>query len=383
MMNQPLFSTLSVNKGRQPELDVIKGLAILFMVVVHVVPLMMWPGLTNSPFDQVVTFLGRPAAAPVFMFALGVGLIYSKRTEADYLLRRGLQVLMTGYILNIARGFLPLQIYGRAIHSSEYLNMSWDQLFIVDIMMFAGLTFLFFGLVKRLKIKDYYLPVIVATLFAANYGLTRLFPYTGEGYSTGNRAADYFFALFWGTSEFSAFPFFIWLAYPVAGYFFGQLLIRCQDKQRFYTRLLIIGGPVALALWLYAAEAMQGQYDMGVFPLSPTATYYHESIWGVLTILSGVIVWLGLAYFMARILPRPVMSVLSRWSQNINQMYVASWMLIVVASGIFGREQHGALACLGISLLVLIGSDLISSFLARRRLAGKARAGKNQPWTAG
>ena len=54
--------------------DLARGLAVLFMILVHV--LWHWgaPDTWTSPIGQVISFLGGPTAAPVFMFLMGASL---------------------------------------------------------------------------------------------------------------------------------------------------------------------------------------------------------------------------------------------------------------------------------------------------------------------
>ena len=74
-----------INTGRQLELDVAKVFAILFMVTIHVHEEMSvvnyyWARSDNA-FRFILEFLGGPLAAPVFMFAMGVGMVYTKRRD--------------------------------------------------------------------------------------------------------------------------------------------------------------------------------------------------------------------------------------------------------------------------------------------------------------
>lgn len=86
------------NEGRQPELDIARGLAVIFMVLIHTVEY-YWDW-DNEIFDKVANFLGSPPAAPVFMFLLGCGIIYSRRSTAQQVLKRGIKMLMLSYVFN-------------------------------------------------------------------------------------------------------------------------------------------------------------------------------------------------------------------------------------------------------------------------------------------
>ena len=72
-----VFSTSEVNTGRQVELDIAKGFAILFMVWVHTTETFgNYQGIGNVIVEH---FLGGPFAAPVFMVCMGIGMCYAKR----------------------------------------------------------------------------------------------------------------------------------------------------------------------------------------------------------------------------------------------------------------------------------------------------------------
>lgn len=62
------FSRSEENKGRQKELDIAKGLAIVFTVLVHVNEVYASKSLEHSNYSRVVEFLGSPPAAQCLCF---------------------------------------------------------------------------------------------------------------------------------------------------------------------------------------------------------------------------------------------------------------------------------------------------------------------------
>jgi len=87
--------------------DLARGLAIVFMIGVHV--LWHWgaPDTWTTPIGQVISFLGGPTAAPVFMFLMGASLAFSSRSSFSSLAVRGLWLVWLGYLLNFLRGVIP------------------------------------------------------------------------------------------------------------------------------------------------------------------------------------------------------------------------------------------------------------------------------------
>ena len=105
-----------INTGRQGELDVAKALAIPYMVIVHVYEEMSvvdYGARPDSLLRGVIEFLGGPLAAPVFMFAMGVGMVYTRHRNPRAFALRGLRLLLAGYLLFEAcyAGVLSSQVF--------------------------------------------------------------------------------------------------------------------------------------------------------------------------------------------------------------------------------------------------------------------------------
>ena len=77
---EKIFSDQKVNIGRQVELDLAKCLAIFFMIFLHC--FFVTAGFNNTisvPMTRIIGhLLGGPFAAPIFMFSMGVGIVYSR-----------------------------------------------------------------------------------------------------------------------------------------------------------------------------------------------------------------------------------------------------------------------------------------------------------------
>lgn len=95
-----------INPGRQAELDIAKVFAILFMVLIHVYETMATCGTAKywgTTAHDVIAFMGGPLAAPMFMFAMGVGMVYTRHGNPKEFASRGIGLLLTGYALNFFR----------------------------------------------------------------------------------------------------------------------------------------------------------------------------------------------------------------------------------------------------------------------------------------
>ena len=152
-----LFSDEKVNVGRQIELDIAKALSIVFMVFLHTMWVVMDFNYALSPTYEFVvgTILGRPYAAPVFMFCMGVGIVYSRHSQWDLMIKRGITLYLLGILVNVFEFFIPHFLSGDLIPgSSKGFPIDGGMLlFCVDILAFAGLAFVLMGILKKLLEK--------------------------------------------------------------------------------------------------------------------------------------------------------------------------------------------------------------------------------------
>ena len=107
-----------VNVGRQEELDWAKSLAIVAMICVHVYEQLSIVDIEVVPTDAfriILEFVAGPLTAPLFMFCMGVGIMYSNNSAPLQMVKRAFNLLRNGYLLS-----LIFQDHG----SSIYLDFS-------------------------------------------------------------------------------------------------------------------------------------------------------------------------------------------------------------------------------------------------------------------
>lgn len=150
-----IIDSKAVNTGRQVELDIARGLSVLFMVLIHTLQYSTQSSVEHSTMGSIIYFLGGAPAAPVFMFLLGVGIVYSKKADCSYFIKGGIVILLLGYALNAARDSIPALLFGWVSNDSKLMGYAVYDLVDVDILQFAGLALIFFGLVKKFNFNNY------------------------------------------------------------------------------------------------------------------------------------------------------------------------------------------------------------------------------------
>lgn len=348
------------NSGRQPELDIARGMAVIFMVMIHTVEY-FWDW-DNEVFDKVANFFGSPPAAPVFMFLLGCGIVYSRHSDAGQIFKRGLKMLGLSYIFNAFVYVLPYAISALINQDMEILAESWTQIYDADILQFAAIAFLFFAIVKKLKLKPWMILIVATVITGIGMLLNALVPEV-EAYVLQAVTGP-----FWGTHEGSYFPFTSWILYPVAGYIFADVLKRTSDKKKLY----LIVSPIGAAVYLIMTFILLNFYEWDL--LMDSEYYYTQNIFFNIMFVGFVFFWLGLCFAASHIIVKPVMKVLEKLSSNVTVIYVCQYVLIIyVEVLLFGDEAElTVLPTLGLFALFAVISYFVS--IGYKKLMKKKKA---------
>ena len=227
------LSDKKINTGRQSEVDMVKFLAIPFMICIHFYEQFgSFDHAVKVPdtfFRNAMEFAGGPLAAPVFMFSMGIGMIYTHHDSPREHIKRGWKLLLTGYLLNFFRQTLP-QLIGLAMGIDPGIDIIGG-LLCVDILPFAGMAFLTVGVMRKLKLSSIRITEIAFLLQAVGIWTTRLHMKAG--------VIQNLLGLIVPTGKWTSFPLTLWLVYPALGMVFGEVLIKCSDKDKMYRKLMI------------------------------------------------------------------------------------------------------------------------------------------------
>lgn len=318
------ISTDEINCGRQPELDIAKGLAICFMVLCHVVMIL---GSTHGDLLWILAtdILGGPPAAPVFMTCLGIGVCYSRNSTAEKLAHRGIKTIGIGFLLNICRVVLPLIVCG-AING----KILWKMLVVLaldgEILVFAGLAFLLIALIKKLNMTNYQI-TLVALIFTLFGGLFT----KGNEFCCENDIKNILTGIILPANIYAAdvklfiedgvqFPFLNWVIFPLAGLLFGGLLRRITDKKTLY-RLIWPVTALSTSVFIYI------NYRYGIWALEK-GSYYHTGLISALFYLGVVFFCFSSCYFLLDYIPEKITNVLNVMSSHILEIFFIHWVIL-------------------------------------------------------
>lgn len=349
------------NTGRQFELDLARGLAVIFMVFVHVMIVFANKHVADTPYGQVVDIFGGVPAAPVFMFLLGCGIVFSKKSDAKTLAKRGFGLFLSAYALNFFRSVLP-RIIGEVILTAtpksfnEIIPNLYTDFFNVDILQFAGLAFLFFALLKWLRMND--ISILGCLLLAML--LNQFIPHQ----KTGDLLSPITSLLVGGDEKLSFFPFITWISYPLAGYLFAHQLQKVQNKNRFYLLLGLISGGL---FGLYFIIALS--FDLSTGYESEYAYYFHGALINCYYVLF-VLFWISMLYFISKKFNMSVRRFFEKMSRETSHIYIIHWIFIGFLALIFAQQENGLNMTIGLSIFIMIISyctALIYTHLKRKK----------------
>lgn len=346
-----ILSKRECNVERQKEIDLAKGIAIIFMIWVHVNETYLLEAVSGGIYSRVVEFLGSPPAAPVFMFSLGIGIVYSRRSTTANLFERGINLFLLGYILNFIRDFLPYYILFKMNNDISYIRDGWELLWGIDILQFSGLVFIFFSLVKKFKLKNVTLYLILCGFVTLNILIKNIY--------FESAFLNRLMGLVWGTDEFSWFPFLTWIAFPILGYYFGQLLIRCNDKNKFYKKIFFISGSISIPLWIYSYI---NDVKFGAFGALYQTEYYHHDIVANIILSIFVLFWISICFFSCEYIPEKVYDNIKRWSGNITKMYCIHQIILGLLLFVLEENMYTPIFSCILSFIIFCVTDICCIF---------------------
>ena len=375
-MKQQLFSDEIVNKRHIEVLDLCKTVLIIFMICTHVFESLADGPAKNSFISYIICMFSISFGASAFMFYMGITFNYSRKLLPRTLFKRGLLFFSGGYVLNVAENITTI-IYS-AIHGTSVYE-AVKTFFIVDILAFAGCCMMLFALFLKLKLGPLKIFVISAAMSLAALIFTPYLPFFSDS------SLDTFSTLltacisglfYFSSNEATAFPLFIWLIIPAAGYFFGYYFIRCRrpDKMMRITCLASAGliTVISICILVFRLPTCIISYSkyQEIRGIDQTVLLgYGQKIWDSLLLIAIAAFITSLFYFVSDKIPVRMRKPLYMIASNVTIIYVIQWLLIGNIEGILACTGKLTLAqTIFTCLLILAAAAIITGlYLATRK----------------
>jgi uncharacterized membrane protein len=313
-------------RERVPAFDLAAGLAVFFMILVHV--LWNWgsPDASNSPLGRLISYPAGPTATPTFLFLMGASLGAARRASHRALVVRGLWLVALGYLLNVLRGALPLTLglnLGVITLDRVAPITQWSLLTSVDLHHVVGLSLVAIALLRaRLEPGRWWLVGAV--------GLGLIAPLL-RGFSTGIPVIDGPLTPFIGAADNVFYAVVPWLAFPLGGAVLGRRIATSGDPTRTLRRGALLGAGL-LAVGGALIVLQQPSFDVH--------TYWRMPFSFLVGIFGVILVWLWLCDVVTR---RPAidrhLGIVYGWSHRVIAMYFTHWLIVGWGIGLVGYHM--------------------------------------------
>lgn len=320
--------------------DILKGLAVIFMIAVHIIELFANTEIYHSGFGKIVLFLGGPPAAPIFMIVMGYYFAASSKPSA-YFIKRGLYLLGLGFILNI---LINLNLFYHIYEGKSAVN-PFQFLFGADILHLAGLTFLILGGFQKALKEFWVFGIILAVLFQFVNSV-----FSPPSFSDFE-ILRYVFAFIWSNENWSFFAVIPWISYPLTGMAFYAFNKRYPKLIEDFSKQYFI-----LIFWLIFLSYLTGYLTTSTSTLK--IYYGHDILFYFVTLifLSGYILVINFVttYLEGNILLKAT----GFLGKKVTIAYFVQWILI----GNIATSIYRSLGYTG-TMLSIIGAIIVVFFL--------------------
>jgi hypothetical protein len=337
------------NKKRLLEVDFVKSFAIIFMMLVHIFEMFAVHPLQTGTLNYIIRLFGAPFVAPMFMVSMGIGIVYSKDCTPRKLFKRGIMIFSIGYLLQFVRDFLPLNLLGMMYSDPSYSHEGLLLLLSLDILIFAGLYFMFFSFYQKSNLKKYWL-IIFWAIFASLNSLL-------SGINYENLWMKLLSGYLWGSWSNTWFPFFSWYIFPTLGYFLGGFIINLKedDKDTFFQKLFIVS-----ALLFVIACYLFKNVDFGI-QSAFWLKYFQQGWQGNIVYGLFSLLWLSVNYFLVKNFSDKAKSIITYLGRNLTKIYLIHWVILGWLIIIFPTKSQNLITVIMIWLFVFSSSLFLSS----------------------
>ncbi len=354
-LSAPAVAPLTT-RPRLPEIDVIRGLSVGMMIVVHTLLYFATAETQRRGLGHVILVLGKATAT--FVVCLGVSFSLSRRQATGAALRRGLRLLAYGYALNFAKFIVPLYVF-RTLPPALLLDLGRRPgdpgnlpflLLLGDILHLAGLSTMALAGLRHLRggpLAALGLAALVALAAPRLWGLRPADPGTA-----------YLCDLLWGSTYTVFFPLFPWLAYALVGYALGAAYRRWAIHPRIFYAWVGGGGLLALGAGLLLGFAYPTTWQ--------GADFYRTGPAGVLALSGLTSLLFAIFRVAARYLPLWLLRGFTFLSRYVTSLYALSWVAIYWNLGWLGFLRYAQGWQLALLVAYIFSLTLLAHWIYRR-----------------
>lgn len=321
--------------------DLLKGIAVILMVQVHITELFLEESFFSSQAGKISLFLGGVPAAPLFMTVMGFFIaLVQKPLSAN--LTRAMKLILLGFLLNTG---LNLHLFGNILFQGWNID-PYPYLFGVDILFLAGISLMIVGLLLKF-FPGNAMPFAVLALIIPALS-TKIPVYNGD-----SLLIRYTLAYLHSYDWWSYFPLIPWLAYPLIGSAAGIWFTRYQTEiNKHFNKPLFIIIPliVVISLWPFGFRIS-----------TDLLSFYHHGIrffvWAIMLLLLLIVI---VYFFDKAVSGRNFLKRYLLWTgRNVTAFYVVQWLIIGNLATILYKSQSPLLFPVWLAIVISLTSLIV------------------------
>jgi uncharacterized membrane protein len=342
---------VNMTKSRLNFADLMRGLAMIVMIEVHVVNSLMNPALRNETWFGYVNFLNG-MVAPVFVFISGFAFMLASRSKLDEFrtfkyafwkqIGRIMLIWFLGYMLHI-----PFFSKYKCVNIAT--TDHWMNFLSVDVLQCIafGLLLIF---ILRLVIKSdrIFIGIVIFLGLGAVIPAAKIYTIDFQQYM------PLFMAMYITPVYYTNFPLFPWFGFMAAGIFTSWCFMRSEENgsEHVFIKHLLISGilftAVSIALMIYLKDYLKLYSDV-----RPDTLFFAGRLGVVFMILSGCYYYCSRKKSLSPVILYPSRESLAVYFLHLQFLHREFWMgksIITISNHSLG---------FGSSLLVFAGIVLL------------------------
>ena len=353
-----IFSTEEVNTGRQKEFDLLKGLFMVFIFLIHAFQ------ATMTDMSQAVLCIwifATMSGAAIFIFVMGFGVTYGSRSGPKELAAGGVRLVLYQYLSNLAyltALIFPYPFVMKRMSEDGAANLRmliWVYFQNTNVFFIAGIFYLIFAVLKKTGCRTFVYPLLglISALIA---------PYL-YAKPVNIPVLSYVVTLLIGDASFVSFIPLYYLSYALIGVGAGYAYRHISDKRKFYLSVLPVALVIVIAWWI-RAFLLYGN-DISLMGQVMEEGYAYPDILHVAASLAHIILFAAIIFLATDRKKKPgskenpVTTQILRYSRQISKYYALHLLVYFMALGFNGYVSFEPWQCIFLTLIAMVITELM------------------------
>lgn len=345
-----MLAKTEINTGRQIEFDYMKGLFTPMILLIHSFQILVGPGEHVDAY-KMIYILATMTGSAIFMFVLGLGSTYSRRTNAQ-LVKDGAKLLLWQILWNVLAMGAPMVI-AQGLRSLFGMETAWAvtwelmpvMLQYINVFFIAGMCYFLLALLRQIKTPTWaYFALALAFIFANPH----LYMYDKR---TGIAVLDYILTMFVGDRAAISLCCTAHFPYALLGVGFGKVLHRAKDKAGLYK---IVAIPSILLVVAYFVRTFMITDGLDALFIYSSNGYVYPDALRSLANCGSVLLMAGALYALSGKIAKakPLHNALIHFNKMTTPYYAVHPFFYQLVSSFALFAPFSAMACAGMTFVV-------------------------------